>query len=51
MKIAKRQGFFKARIAVARKLAIILCKMWLRGQHFCWTIVPVKPALVGATPA
>jgi transposase len=51
MKIAKRHGIFKARIAVARKLAIILCKMWLRKQNFCWTNAPVGPALVGATPA
>ena len=51
MKIAKRHGFFKARIAVARKLAIILCKMWLRGQSFCWTNDPAGTALAGAIPA
>jgi transposase len=50
MKIAKKHGFFKARIAVARKLAIILCKMWLRGQEFCWTNAPAGTALAGATP-
>lgn len=51
MKIAKRHGFSKARIAVARKLAIILCKMWLKEQDFCWTNVPASPVLAGATPA
>jgi hypothetical protein len=45
MKIAKRQGFSKARIAVARKLAIILCKMWLREQDFCWTKAPASVGL------
>jgi transposase len=51
MKISKRHGFFKARVAVARKLAIILCKMWLRGQDFCWTNIPADKALAGAIPA
>lgn len=37
MKIAKRHGFVKARIAVARKLAILLCSLWLREKDFCWT--------------
>ncbi|HEV2349286.1 MAG TPA: IS110 family transposase [Terriglobia bacterium] len=51
MKIAKRHGFSKARIAVARKLAIILCKMWLREQDFCWTKVPANSDLAGAIAA
>ena len=51
MKIAKRHGFFKARIAVARKLATILCKMWLKGQEFCWTKTPANTVLAVATPA
>jgi len=51
MKIAKRHGIFKARIAVARKLAIILCKMWLRGQKFCWTKAPDSTTLAEASPA
>ena len=50
MKIAKGQGFSKARIAVARKLAIVLCKMAQR-RRFCWTNVPASPVLAGATPA
>lgn len=51
MKLAKRHGFSKARVAVARKLAIILCKMWLREQDFCWTNVPANTDLEGAIPA
>jgi transposase len=51
MKIAKRHGFRNARIAVARKLAIILCKMWLREQDFCWTKPPADKALAEIIPA
>jgi transposase len=29
VKLAKKHGFSKARIAVARKLSIILCRMWI----------------------
>ena len=37
MKVAKRRGFNKARIAVARKLAIILHRMWINEQDFRWS--------------
>jgi transposase len=37
MKIAKRHGFVKARVAVARKLAMLLCSLWLKETDFCWT--------------
>jgi len=37
MKIAKKRGFSKARIAVARKLAIILHRMWIANEDFRWT--------------
>lgn len=37
MKIAKRRGFQIARIAVARKLAIILHRMWINEQDFRWS--------------
>ena len=40
VKLAKKQGFSKARVAVARKLAIILHKMWITGQDFQWKPVP-----------
>lgn len=50
MKLAKRHGFRKARVAVARKLAIILCKMWLRGEDFSWS-TPASPASAEAIAA
>ena len=50
MKLAKKHGFSKARVAVARKLSIILCKMWLREQDFCWTDAPVNTPSAGTTP-
>jgi hypothetical protein len=37
MKIVKKRGFKIARIAVARKLAIILHRMWIDGEDFRWT--------------
>ncbi len=40
MKIAKKRGFSKARIAVARKLAVILHRMWINDEPFRWTAEP-----------
>jgi hypothetical protein len=40
IKIAKKQRFSKARVAVAPKLAIILHRMWINQQDFPWTSVP-----------
>ncbi len=37
MKIAARSGGKKARVAVARKLAVILHRMWQDGTDFKWT--------------
>lgn len=37
IKISKRSGFNKARIAVARKLSIILHRMWVNEENFRWT--------------
>ena len=34
MKIAKRRGMARARVAVARKLATILHRMWVDGAEF-----------------
>jgi transposase len=38
MKIAKRRGYQIARVAVARKLAIILHRMWINEQDFRWSM-------------
>ncbi len=34
MSIAKRRGMARARVAVARKLAVILHRMWCDGSEF-----------------
>jgi hypothetical protein len=36
MKIAKRSGTNKARVTLARKLAVIMHGIWRRGEQFCW---------------
>jgi transposase len=36
LRIAKRSGMKKARIAVARKLAVILLRMWRDETEFQW---------------
>ena len=37
MRIAKRSGIRKAKVAVARKLAVILHRMWIDGTEFKWS--------------
>jgi transposase len=37
MRIAKRKNLGKAKVAVARKLAVILHRMWIDGTEFCWS--------------
>lgn len=37
VRIAKHRGIHKARIALARKLAVVMHKMWLLGTPFCWS--------------
>jgi hypothetical protein len=36
MNIAKRRGMARERVAVARKLAVILHRMWVDGSEFHW---------------
>jgi transposase len=36
MNVAKRRGMARARVAVARKLAVILHRMWADGSGFRW---------------
>lgn len=36
MQIAKRRGMARARVAVARKLAVIMHRMWCDGSEFRW---------------
>jgi transposase len=37
MRLAKRNGLRKAKVAVARKLAVILHRMWVDRTDFSWT--------------
>lgn len=37
LRIAKRSSMSKARIAVARKLAVIMHQMWTTGEEFRWS--------------
>lgn len=39
--LAKKVGLGKARVALARKLAVILFAMWRRNRPFRWTASPV----------
>ena len=36
MNVAKRRGMARARVAVARKLAVILHRIWVDGSEFRW---------------
>jgi transposase len=36
LEVAKRRGMRRAKVALARKLACILHRMWLDGTEFCW---------------
>lgn len=38
LRIAKRGGFKKAKVAVARKRATVLHAMWKTGETFRWTV-------------
>jgi transposase len=37
MRVAKRAGMNKAKVAVARKLAVIMHQMWTTGEAFRWS--------------
>jgi len=37
MRLGKRNGLRKATVAVARKLAVILHRMWIDGTEFNWS--------------
>ena len=37
MRLAKRAGMKKAKVALARKLAVILHRMWVDGTSFAFT--------------
>jgi hypothetical protein len=37
MRLAERNGLRKAKVAVARKLAVILHRMWIDKTEFNWS--------------
>jgi transposase len=37
VRLAQRSGFNKARVALARKLAVILHAIWRTGEPFRWS--------------
>lgn len=37
MRVARDRGLNRARVALARKLALIMHRMWLDGSTFCWS--------------
>jgi transposase len=49
MRVAQRRGMAKARVAVARKLAVILHRMWSDHTEFHWG--KAAPSLPNAAPA
>jgi transposase len=44
MKMAKRRGMKRAIVAVARRMAVIMHRMWVDGTEFCWTRKEVAAA-------
>jgi hypothetical protein len=36
MKIAKRRGMAKAKVALARRQAVVMHRMWFDGTEFRW---------------
>jgi hypothetical protein len=37
LEVAKRRGMKRAKVALARKLAVILHRMWMDGTTFRWS--------------
>ena len=41
LRLAKRSGMKKATVAVARKLAVIMHRMWIDGSAFRWSTAEI----------
>jgi transposase len=48
LRIMKRSGIKKATVAVSRKLAVIMHRMWLDGTEFRWSRDSLPVPLVSA---
>jgi len=44
LNIAARRGIKRAPVAVARKLAVILHRMWIDGTNFQWDVASTQAA-------
>ena len=44
MDVAKRRGAKRAKVALARKLGVILHRMWVEEKDFRWTKEPAPQA-------
>ena len=49
VQVAERRGMARARVAVARKLAVVLHRVWADGAEFRWgkedaDVAPAAPA-------
>jgi hypothetical protein len=44
LRVAKRSGMAKAKVAVARKLAVIMHQMWITGEAFRWSATEASAA-------
>ena len=44
MQVAKRRGMKKAIVALARRLAVIMHRMWVDSTEFRWTREPTAAA-------
>lgn len=44
MNVARRRGMRKAVVALARRLAVIMHRMWIDGTEFRWQKAPAAPA-------
>ncbi len=51
MRVATRQGMKKAKVALARKLAVVLHRMWVDGARFAFAAPGFRPADVAAMVA
>ena len=51
MQVAKRRGMARAKVALARRLAVILHRMWVDGTEFRWSRDGNEAGSVGATAA
>ena len=44
MRVARLRGLKRAKVALARKLAVVLHRMWVDGSEFRWSKTPAEPA-------